>query len=84
MLLLAACQPAPEAYSRGVDAYRADAALRERTLADCARDPGRLRDHPDCVNAQRAASLESRGSLRRAPPTGLAPSAPSAPEAPDR
>lgn len=83
-ILLSACQPAPEVARYSVDAYRADRALRERTLADCARDPGTQGNRPDCVNAQRAASLESRGSLRTAPPVGLAPPAEAAPDGSER
>lgn len=40
-------------------------------LAECANDPGTLRNTPDCVNARQAGSLESIGSLRDLPPLQL-------------
>jgi hypothetical protein len=70
-MVLAACEPAPKSAKYTVEAYRHDPALREATLAECANDPGGLRAQPDCLNAQRAAQLESRGSLRAAPAMGL-------------
>jgi hypothetical protein len=78
VLILPGCAPAPVAGRYSVEEYRADRALREARLKACADDPGTLRDMPDCVNAQRAASLEGRGSLRSSGSMGLDP-APSQP-----
>lgn len=75
-LVVTSCTPAPEAARHTVEEYQADAALRASTLDDCTNDPGTLRDHPDCLNAQRAASLEGRGSLRSSGPVGLGASRP--------
>lgn len=74
VLLLSACSQESERARHTVEDYRAGEQLREATLAECANDPGTLGQHPDCLNAQRAASLEGRGSLRTAPPVGLDPS----------
>lgn len=73
LLMLAACEPAPPVARYTVEQYRADVQLRTATLDRCANDPGTLRDSPDCLNAQRAASLEGRGSLRSSGPVGLKP-----------
>ncbi len=73
-LLLSACSQEPERARHTVEDYRENKELRETTLAECGNDPGTLGQHPDCVNAQLAASLEGRGSLRTAPPVGLDPS----------
>jgi hypothetical protein len=71
VLAVAGCSPAPPVARHTVEEYRADAALRASTLDTCANDPGTLREHPDCLNAQRAAALEGRGSLRSSGPVGL-------------
>jgi hypothetical protein len=71
LLILAACEPAAPVARYTVEQYRSDAQLRAATLDRCANDPGTLRDSPDCLNAQRAASLEGRGSLRSSGPVGL-------------
>lgn len=73
LLAAAACAPAPEVARHTVEEYRADAEMRAATLKSCANDPGTLADHPDCVNAQRAAALEGRGGLRNSGPVGLEP-----------
>ncbi len=72
-LLLTGCEPAPQVARHTVEEYRVARDLRESMLRSCADDPGTLRDTPDCVNAQRAATLESRGSLRASDPVGLEP-----------
>lgn len=59
---VAALAPAPataqqEAAARDgrtVEWYGRNPYLRMRVLDQCANDPGRLRNHPDCINAQRA------------------------------
>lgn len=71
LLELAACSRGPEAARHTVDEYRADAALRHTQVNRCRRDPGALRDTPDCVNAETAAAFEDRLPLRDAPPVGL-------------
>lgn len=65
------CERTPPAATYTVEQYRADAELRRATLERCAQDAGTLRDHPNCLNAQRAAVLEGRGGLRSSGPIGL-------------
>jgi hypothetical protein len=72
-LLVAACSQAPEQAQYTVEEYRANDTLREAKVKECTSDPGTLAGTPDCVNALRAASLESRGSLRESSPIGLDP-----------
>ena len=59
-----------------VDEYRANAALRREVFAKCVNDPGALGRSADCINAQEAERLESRGSLRDQGPLGLRPGGP--------
>lgn len=70
LLELTACSRGTEA-RHTVDEYRADAALRHAEVERCRRDPGTLRDTPDCINAETAAAFEDRVRLRDAPPVGL-------------
>lgn len=72
-LVFVACSPEPERARHTVEDYRANDALREATVRKCTNDPGTLGKTPDCVNALRAASLESTGGLRNSPPVGLEP-----------
>jgi hypothetical protein len=67
----AACAPPPNPTHETVDYYRANRDAREAKLAECANDPGTLRNTPDCINARQAGSLESIGSLRDLPPLQL-------------
>jgi hypothetical protein len=67
----AACAPSPNPTHQTVDYYRANRDAREAKLAECANDPGTLRNTPDCVNARQAGNLESIGSLRDLPPLQL-------------
>lgn len=69
----AACAPSPEPTHQTVEYYRANSQVREAKVAECANDPGVLGKTPDCVNAKRAAELESIGSLRDLPPMQLDP-----------
>jgi hypothetical protein len=71
VLLVGACSPQPEAARYTVDEYRRDDFLRHAQVARCRQDPGTLRNNPDCINAEAAASLEDRTRLRDAPPVGL-------------
>lgn len=71
LLELTACSRGPDTARHTVDEYRADASLRHAQVKRCRRDPGALRDTPDCVNAETAASFEDRVRLRDAPPVGL-------------
>lgn len=71
LLELTACSRGPDGARHTVDEYRADVALRHAAVKRCRRDPGTLRDTPDCVNAESAASFEDRLPLRDAPPVGL-------------
>ncbi len=73
LLLLSACSQEPERARYTVEEYLTNDALREAKVKECTNDPGTLSHTPDCVNALRAASLESRGSLRKSPPVGLDP-----------
>jgi hypothetical protein len=73
LVLLAACSQEPESARYTVEEYRANAALLEAKVRECANDPGTLGKTPDCVNAVRAALLEQRGSLRKSAPVGLDP-----------
>jgi len=79
-IISAACapspEPTPEPTHQTVEYYRNNAAAREARLAECANDPGALRDTPDCVNARQAA-LQSTRSLRDLPPIGLSDPDPS-------
>jgi len=47
-----------------VDEYLQQPQLRKRVFADCANDPGRKGDDPDCVNALRAERIASAGTGR--------------------
>lgn len=71
LLELTACTRGPEAARHTVEEYRADAALRHAKVERCRRDPGTLRDTPDCINAETAAAFEDRMRLRDALPVGL-------------
>lgn len=73
MASIAACSPATPESGRTVQDYLADPSLRNDTVQRCANDPGRLRDTPDCLNAQAAARIEGVGSLRELPPLPLPP-----------
>jgi hypothetical protein len=81
MLTLAACTQSPDGMDHTVDYYRAHRAEREAAVAQCAKDPGNLRDSRTCVNAREAARLEDTGSLQGLPPMGL-PTKPADPSAP--
>ncbi len=73
MASIAACSPATPESGRTVQDYVADASLRNATVQRCANDPGRLKDTPDCLNAQAAARIEGVGSLRTLPSLPLPP-----------
>ena len=67
----AACAPSPDPAHQTVDYYVANREAREARVAECANDPGALGQTPDCINARKAAALESIGSLRDLPPMQL-------------
>lgn len=71
LLELTACVRGPDEARHTVEEYRADPALRHAEMKRCQRDPGTLRETPDCVNAEAAAVFEDRLRLRDAPPVGL-------------
>lgn len=71
LLLVGACSPQPDMARYTVDEYRADTELRHAQVKRCRSDPGTLRENPDCINAEAAASFEDRTRLRDAPPVGL-------------
>jgi hypothetical protein len=68
-LALSACGPGQARHT--VEEYRADAELRHAQVGRCRKDPGTLRNTPDCINAEAAAALEDRTRLRDAAPIGL-------------
>lgn len=75
-LLVSACDSSPGgSHHPTVDYYRAHPAERQRMVADCAKDPGTLKDSPACLNAREATRLEDVGSLRKLAPMGLPGSA---------
>ena len=80
VVVLAACSKTPDA-DHTVAYYRTHAAERVARVAECANDPGSLRNSPACVNAREAARLEDTGSLRSLPPMGL-PGKPAEPPIP--
>ena len=65
--LLAAAAPVMQAAAepprRTVSHFREHPAERSRVMAECANDPGRLRNHPDCINAARAGTDDLTGAL---------------------
>ena len=63
-----------------VEYFRAHEDERKAQLARCASDPGSLAESPGCVNAQQAADLERRDSLRDLPSMGLQEHTPSSAE----
>lgn len=68
--MVVGCTPAPS--SHDVAYYRSHADERKAKIAECANDPGALRNDALCINARKAQSLEGIGGLRRMPPMGLA------------
>jgi len=50
--LLSACTPKPE--PKTVDYYVKHVAEWQKVFDECANNPGKLKDDPDCVNAQAA------------------------------
>jgi len=58
------CTPAPKKARFTVEHYLADRELMNRTVAECANNPGELRDDPDCVNAKAAAQTAGQKTLR--------------------
>ena len=56
-------QAVAEAPRRTVSHFRGHPAERSRVMAECANDPGRLRKHPDCINAARAGTDDLTGAL---------------------
>lgn len=67
----AACAPSPDPTHQTVDYYVKNVEARQARLVECAIDPGGLGQTPDCINARKAAALESIGSLRDLPPMDL-------------
>ena len=75
VLAVSACAPDPSQYT--VEYYKNHKEEREKRLAECANDPGSLRNEPTCVNAQRAGADAAWGSLRDLKPIGLLDGEPS-------
>jgi hypothetical protein len=67
----AACSREAAIARHSVEQYRADKALRQAVVGNCANDPGTLGSTPDCINAREAERLESYGRLRDSGPVGL-------------
>ena len=57
--------------ARTVSWYQQHADERKAMVTRCADDPGHLSETPNCVNAQRAESIEGIGSFKDLPPLGL-------------
>ncbi len=70
-LAISSCSRGPEETVQTVDYYRAHPEERQKLLAQCTNDPGRLGDKPACINAKQAEGLEGIGSMRSLPPMGL-------------
>jgi hypothetical protein len=70
---VAACTREVNVARYTVEEYRANAALRRETFAQCVNDPGTLGERADCINAREAELLEARGSVRDKPSLGLRP-----------
>jgi len=62
--MIAACTPAPRKAQYTVEQYLANRELMNSTVEECARNPGELRDDPDCINAIAAAKRGSGKTLR--------------------
>ena len=46
--------------------YTANTAERDRVIAECKNDPGRLKDDPDCINAS-SSVIQGWGTAKRPP-----------------
>jgi hypothetical protein len=66
-----ACAPVPDQVQHDVAYYREHVSDRTRQLVECSRDPGTLRNHPDCVNAREAERVEGIGRLQALPSMDL-------------
>lgn len=66
---LIAC--APKQSQHTVEYYKSNESERKARLAECANDPGALKDDPLCVNARAADFDDAFGSMRDLPPVGL-------------
>lgn len=72
-LSAAGCAPAPDRASHTVEDYKQDAQLRREELTRCTKDPGTLKNSPDCVNVREAERSVGVGNLRDLPPLRLPP-----------
>jgi hypothetical protein len=62
--VIAGCSPGPKKAKYTVEQYLVDRSLMERTVEECANNPGDLNNEPDCVNAIAAAERASHRTLR--------------------
>jgi hypothetical protein len=70
---LCACTPEPPKARYTVDEYLANPQAMNEALARCTKNPGEVRNDPDCINVQAAAERKDVGSLRDRRPLGLVP-----------
>jgi hypothetical protein len=70
---LCACTPEPPKARHTVDEYLANPQAMNEALERCTKNPGELRNDPDCINVQSAAERKDVGSLRDRRPLGLVP-----------
>ena len=68
-ILLASCGPKQSQYT--VEYYTQHPDERKAKLAECANDPGALRDDALCINAAKAGAKAGLGSWRDLKPMGL-------------
>jgi hypothetical protein len=62
--VIVGCTPTPKKAKYTVDHYLADRSLMNQTVEECSKNPGELKDDPDCVNAIAAARRGAHKTLR--------------------
>jgi hypothetical protein len=68
-LFLAGCDKRPSEFT--VEYYSAHPQERRQKIAECASDPGALREDALCINATEAETSEAIGKWRELPPMNL-------------
>jgi hypothetical protein len=82
LIALLGCDGGPQGEAPTVDWYREHASERDHQVQVCSSDPAAHKESELCLNALRAAELESVGSLRNLPSMGLSPPKAEAPKDP--
>jgi hypothetical protein len=72
LAMLGGCKPKAE--PKTVAYYTANPAERDKVIAECKNNPGKLKDDPDCINANDSA-IQGWGKAKL-PPVGFAASKP--------